>query len=479
MNLVTTPQDFRRGVIGEIDASSNPTPSSRRRCAANLGLALGLICCGCFTGCAAVTNPTTNGVPVRILPDELLAESKEGFEPLPLTTLRQPPPAVYLLAPGDTLGIYIEGILGSEETPPPVNIPDSSEEPPSIGYPFPIRQDGTISLPYVGAIKIAKPALKESITIEEAEERVVEAYREKEILRVEDKRILVSLMRPRDVRVLVMRDDSSRPAVSLASTSPLGLGTTNATIGGGNQTTGQILELPAYQNDVLNALARTGGVPDVESTQEIIIQRGYWDSDEDLTASYCQCPSAADLQGGNNGRRITHIPLRIRAGQQLPFRPQDVILQNGDIVIVRNRNLEFFYTGGLIVSGEHVLPLDYDLTAVEAVLRTRGPLLNGGVNTSNLNGSVIGSGVGNPSPSLLSIVRKTPLGGQVTIRVDLDQAMRDPRENILVQADDVLILQELPDQAITRYVTQVLQFNFFARIINRQDAQGSASVVLP
>ncbi|TWU25780.1 Polysaccharide biosynthesis/export protein [Bythopirellula polymerisocia] len=462
-----------------MSAPARPTRESCCHVRVKLTLILGLLFCSAFSGCAALTNPTANGVPVRILPDELLAESKEGFVSLPLTTLRQPPPKVYLLEPGDTLGIYIEGILGSEETPPPVNIPDSTEEPPSIGYPFPIRQDGTISLPYVGSIKVAKPALEHSITIEEAEERVVEAYREKDILRVEDKRILVSLFRPRYVRVLVMRDDSSRPQVSIQSASPLGLGTSSASIGGGTQTTGQILELPAGQNDLLNALAKTGGFPDIESTLEIVIQRGYWDAAEDPTASYCQCPTEADLQDGNTGRSITRIPLRIRAGEPLPFRPQDVVLHSGDIVIVRNRQLEFFYTGGLIVSGEHVLPLDYDLTAVEAVLRTRGPLLNGGVNTSNLNGSVLGSGIGNPSPSLLSVVRKTPLGGQVTIQVDLNHAMRDPRENILVQAEDVLILQEMPNEAITRYFTQVMQFNFFTRIINRQDAQASGSIVVP
>ncbi len=432
-----------------------------------------------MSGCASLTNPAANGIPVRILPEELLAESKEDFEPLPLTLLRQSPPDQYLLEPGDTLGIYIEGILGNEETPPPVNIPDSTEEPPSIGYPFPIRQDGTISLPYVGKLKIAKPALSENITVEEAEEKVVDAYRKKDILRVEDKRILVSLLRPRYVRVLVMREDSSQPSVSLQSTSLVGLGSSSASIGGGRNSVGQILELPAHQNDVLNALARTGGVPGLDSTQEIIIQRGYWDAYLDPHAAQCLSPTEADLLGTTEGRRITRIPTQLRAGEPIPFGPKDVVLNTGDIIVVRGREPELYYTGGLIPSSENALPVNYDLTVVEAVLRSRGPFLNGGVNTSNLNGSVLGAGVGNPSPSQVSVLRKTPMGGQVNIRVDLNEAIRDPRQNLLVQAEDVLILQEAPNEAVTRYVTQAIQFNIFTRLISRKHAQASASLVVP
>ena len=435
---------------------------------------------GLMTGCAALTNPTINGVPVRILPDELLAESKEGFEPIPLTLLRQPPPDKYFLETGDTLGIYIEGILGSEEIPPPVNIPDSNEQPPSIGYPFPIREDGTVSLPYVGNVAVAKPALEESITIEEAEEKVAEAYSEKEILRVEDKRIIVSLMRPRYIRVLMIRENATNAtnATQLA-TSQFGMGFGSAPIDQSTSVVGEILELPAYENDVLNAFARTSGVPDIKATKEIVIQRGFWEESSDPNAENYKFPTQADVQDGNTGRRVTRIPLRTRPGEPLSFGPKDVILNNGDIIVVRSQKQEFYYTGGLIANSEWPLPFDYDLNAVEAVLRCHGPMFNGGVNTSNLNGSVLGVGMGNPSPSLLTVVRKTPMGGQVTIRVDLNEAILDPRENILVQADDVLILQEKPDEAITRYATQVLQFNFFGRLINRNDSQGSASVMFP
>ena len=427
-----------------------------------------------LSGCAALTNPVANGVPVRILPDELLAESREGYEPIPLTLLRRPPPDEYILAPGDTLGIYIEGVLGDAETPPPVNIPDTAELPPSIGYPFPIREDGTISLPYVEPVKVA------GMTIEDAERAVIEAYLQKEILRPEDRRILVTLMRPRYVRVMVIRDDSQQRQVTLQTESLLGLGTSRTQLGGRREGTGMVLELPAYQNDVLNALTRTGGLPGLESTQEVIVQRGYWDGSTDPGTQDLGHPTQADLApSADAARRIVRIPMRTRGPEPLPFQPEDVILQNGDIVIVRARQPEFYYTGGLLPADEVPLPNEYDLTVVEAVLKGRGAILNGGFSTSNFNGTVIQPGIGNPSPSLLSVLRQTPHRGQVTIRVDLNEAIRDPRENILVQAGDVLLLQETPDEAITRYFTQVFQINLFTRFLNRADAQGSASLVVP
>ncbi len=430
------------------------------------------LCSALFVGCAAVTNPVANGLPVRLLPDELKAETREGFEQIPLTLLRQSPPDAYLLEAGDTLGVYIEGVIGSAETPPPVNIPESAELPPSIGYPFPVRADGTVSLPYVGAVHVA------GLAVEDAEKRVIDAYLEREILRPEDQRILVTLMRPRTVRVLVVREDSQQQQISLRNDSLLGLGTTETTIGGGRRSVGQILELPAYENDVLNALARTGGLPGLESTQEVIVQRGYWNQATDPEGQ--AATGAAPLPASGADRpRVTRIPLRIRPGELVDFGPDDVVLHNGDIVTVRGRDPAFFYTGGLLPAGEHPLPMDYDLKVVEAVLKSRGPLLNGGLNTNNLNGALVGAGVGNPSPNLLSVLRTTPGGGQVTIRVDLDEAVRDPRQNMLVEAGDVLILQEAPDQAITRYFTQVFQANFFVRWLDHSDAQGEAVIVAP
>lgn len=434
----------------------------------------GLLVLPLFLGCAAITNPVANGVPVHILPDELLAPSKEGFETIPLTALRQPAPAKYVLAAGDTLGIYIEGVLGSAETPPPVNVPPTPDGTPSIGYPIPVRQDGTVSLPYVAPIPVA------GLTIEEAEKAVTNAYLKKEILRAEDRRILVTLMRPRHIRVLVIRDDSQQKNFTVQTDSYFGLGSTSTQIGGGREEQGLVVELPAYENDVLHVLTRTGGLPGPQSTHEIVVQRGYWDGSPDLANSHFDHPTQADVtHTGDASRRIIRIPTRIHSDESLPFNPQDVVLRNGDIVTIRSRDPELYYTGGLLPAGEFQLPVDRDINVIEAVTRARGPFLSGGQNTQNINGTLIQSGLGNPSPSLMSIIRKTPEGGQVVIRVNLNDAARDPRENILVKDGDLLVLQERPDEAISRYFSQVFQINIFGRFINRQDAQGSSTLVVP
>jgi hypothetical protein len=158
---------------------------------------------------------------------------------------------------------------------------------------------------------------------------------------------------------------------------------------------------------------------------------------------------------------------------------EDIILHTGDIVTIRNREPELYYTGGLIPSGEYQLPYDRDMSVVEALLKSRAPLVSGGVSTSNLNGTIVTDGIGNPSPSLLSVIRKTPNGSQIVIRVDLNEALRDPRLNILVQAEDVLILQENTDEALSRYFSRQFQMDLFFRWLDRGDAVGTGTVVGP
>ena len=64
------------------------------------------------SGCASVTNPVANGVPVRRLPPELLAgPEREQMQTIPLTLLGQDPAEEYALAAGDVLGVFVGGVL--------------------------------------------------------------------------------------------------------------------------------------------------------------------------------------------------------------------------------------------------------------------------------------------------------------------------------------------------------------------------------
>lgn len=438
---------------------------------------LAAVVCTSLVGCAAWTNPVANGIPVRLLPPELHAPSKENLEDVPLALLRQRPPEVYLLAPGDLLGVYIEGVLGKEDELPPVNFSDRGELPPSLGYPIVIRENGTLPLPMVKPVKV------EGLTLEQAEQTVKRAYTvEKHVLLTGEERLLVTLIRPRRTKVLVIREDSPEGGIDVRAGGFRGIRGGNVIRTGRPRGSGAVVELPAYQNDVLTALAQTGGLPGDDAEDEVIIQRGFGNAAGNTDAITRNLKALANGQRpieSVEGVQTVRIPLRLPQGQRPQFSSQDIILRDSDIVYVRARNAEYYYTGALLPALEVPLPRDYDLDVTEAVTRVGGPILNGGVNANNLQGGLVAPGLGNPSPSLLTVLRRAPSGGRIAIRVDLNRALKEPRENILVQAEDILLLQETPGQAFARYTTHVFGFSLFSDIISRADTTGTVRLLVP
>jgi protein involved in polysaccharide export with SLBB domain len=438
--------------------------------------ALGL--CTVFTGCAALTNPVANGIPVQRLSPELLAESKNEMESLPVSALRQPPPANYLLAPGDILGIWIENILGEKGQAPPVQI--SEKLPPAIGFPIPVRENGTISLPYVNPIKV------QGMTLEQAENAIKKSYTaDKKIIPEGRERIYVTLQRPRQYHILVIRQDSGTGGGGGAGGG--GGGSTGFVIspggGGGDPSLrigrGFALDLPAYENDVLNALTRTGGLPGLDALNEVTIERRAFQGGQeraDLLKKLEGLPKDSFLEGEN---QVIRIPLRYRKGERPVIAPETVILQTGDVVYIKARQLDLYYTGGLLPPQKFVLPRDVDLDVVEAILQAGGSVDSGGLSSLNVSGTTTSSGLGNPSPSLVTVLRRTPQGGQVAIRVDLNRALRDPRERILIQPKDVIILQEDPQEALARYASNIFKFATSYTFLNSSRATGSTSVAGP
>lgn len=419
-----------------------------------------------LSGCAALTNPVGDGVPVRQVSPEMLGRPREEEKTIPLKSLRQKPPDVYRLDAGDVLGVWIETVLGERNQPPPVHVAEQGNLPPALGYPIPVGEDGTIALPLIDPLPVKR------LTIVETREAIRKAYTvTKKVLIPGQERILVTLQRPRHYHVLVIRQDSGG----------LTVGQTGA-ISSTKRGTGFELYLSAYKNDVLSALARTGGFPGLDAKNEIIIERG---SDtmppgEAGGLQECRtCPVDGRFPPSWGGGEFIRIPLRLRPEEGLPFKPEDIVLRNGDIVYIESRDTEVFYTGGLLGSGQFGLPRDYDLNVVDAICLARGPLVSGGINQNNLSGAILAGGIGFPSPSLVTILRRTPAGGQLAIKVDLNRALRDPRERILIQPKDVIILQQTVGEAIAQYFTTVFRLSFFGVPLRHRDATATTTVVLP
>ncbi|MCY2986655.1 MAG: polysaccharide biosynthesis/export family protein [Planctomycetota bacterium] len=435
---------------------------------------------GMLSGCAALTNPVANGIPVRLLPDELVATAeREKLQTIPLNSLKQPPPDVYRLGPNDVLGIYIPGVLpetkepdqGRQEpaSPPPTYFPSQIDPlarglPAALGYPLPVREDGTVSLPLIDTI------LVKGKSIAETEAEIRETYTKKGILQAGRERIIVTLMQPRQSRVTVIRQETGGLNVG-------GLGGIIAT--SSKRGTGSVVSLRAYENDVLSALAETGGLPGLDCYDTIFIFKH-------AQGNAAIVQTLESLPAGKRPQQLTElcpqvvqIPTRMLPGQPPPFRPQDILLENGDVVFLEARAVDLFYTGGLLPAGEHILPRDNDLDVVEAVAKVQGSLLNGAFGGSNLSGAIINPRMGHPSPSLLTVLRRTPSGGQVPIRVDLNRAMRDVRERIRIQAGDVLILQETPGEAVARNFIQTFNFTIFSKVIDGGTTTGTAAITGP
>lgn len=449
-----------------------------------------------LNGCAAF-HPL-KGVPAQYLPNEYKGEVRSGKETIDLSLLRQPAPKHYLLDSGDVLGVYIEGVLGQFKEVPPVHFPQTQEVPPSLGYPIPIREDGTISLPLIGSV------FARGLTLTQLEETIRRKYTtEKDILREGRDRILISLQRPRTYRVLVIRQENANDLV----------GTTvgNLNVGRSKRGTGRVINLPAYSNDVLHALAETGGLPGLDAENSIYIirgaanemqpsicpppvQTGSRSTDESqaspeirqVSDSYTPLPPATRLPSdtafqvgqplysfeGNNYYEgdfpaptmlndstmqrpgIVKIPIRLTPGEQVHLTRDEILLHDGDVVFIESRDTEIFYTGGLLGGGQYTLPRDYDLDILGAISIAQGG--RGSNRSKSMGGpSALNQDV-TISASNAIILRQLPNGTQLPIKVDLYEAVRNPSQRVLIQPGDYVILQYTKSEAIAAFIEKHL-----------------------
>jgi hypothetical protein len=206
--------------------------------------------------------------------------------------------------------------------------------------------------------------------------------------------------------------------------------------------------LDAFENDILHALTETGGLPGLGAKNEVKIlrstaadkqaRRDFMLQYQQILASHydpCSCPPPM-----GEDPTVLRIPLRLPPGLIPSIQPSDVILQEGDIVLIESRENEFFYTGGLLPGGQWQIPRDYDLDALGAMA-----IAGAGVSSIQRTGS---SGLFGGSqvvpPGRLYILRRTPCNGQIAIEVDLSVAINNPSSRPIIQPGDTLILQYKP-----------------------------------
>ena len=214
------------------------------------------------------------------------------------------------------------------------------------------------------------------------------------------------------------------------------------------------VQLPAYEGDVFNALIESGGLPGVNAARDVRVYRsGNRDARSTRyggdrspfprsnssgsafprSGSYQQ--NFATNQYQPNGMSV-RVPLNASVSDPYFDRRRSALSQ-GDVVVVEAKPTEVYYTGGLLRGGEHPLPRDKALTVLEAFALAGGPTTP----TSGL-------GLSRLPPTELIVARNNRQNGQVNIRVDLNRALNDPSQRILVAPGDYLFLRYKPVEQI-------------------------------
>ncbi len=401
---------------------------------------------------AQLFRPPVDSIPASQLGPEF--SYRPQTEPVDASQLRLTPSKQYFLDSGDVLGVFIDGVLGKIDEAPPVHDPmPDSDLPPSLGYPVAVRPDGSISLPLVDRIMVR------GLTISQAEDLIRQLFLDgsKPILTPQN-RILVSLMRKRTVSVYVLRGDESSSSNSVASRTNASNRAVNFRSDSSQRA--QRLQLPTGDNDLLNALSRTGGLPGVNARSGVRVFSKVESRSFNATASAPFPRSGTACQQSGSGLRAEQAPARLRtvptrqtAGFRNRIPTNEVRLNQGDVVVVEPRDTEVYYTGGLLGGGEFPIPRDRGLDVVEAV--------------SIAGGTLTANGRFRQTGTELLVIRQRPDRTQITIAVDLNRAISNPAERLQVRSGDVLILRYSSGEQIRNFGLQTLGAAGLRQLIGR------------
>lgn len=412
-----------------------------------------------FGGCITFTH---HAVPAGRLPNQFAAPTKSELLPINFSILGANAPKEYLLDAGDVLAVTVQGVIPGDarEMPPVIQTAQQtlSREyyPPNgnfitlgLGLPLTVQSNGMLALPGIPAIQAR------GLTPLELAEKIRETYVDKEFVKEGKDQVNVTLIRPRTNRVLVLREDVNAPDIGTVRKGDAILHKHGSAV---------VVDLPASESDVLHALATSGGLPGVDAYNQVWVLR------KSTLQPHAVVQIQKDVEAGASPHELItqmpahleaiRIPLKMCPDQPVPFTPEDVLLQDGDIVYIEPRRDEYFYTGGLLPGGQIPMPRDEDLDILEAVALAQGSV--GGLGgTSSVAVLRAGAGVGNIiPPTRVLVLRKLPNGDQLPIRVDLAKAMKDPSERIKIMAGDYIMMYYKPSEITGNAVLNFFNFNW-------------------
>lgn len=526
-------------------------------------------------GCITFSNYS---IPADRIPDSVKGLEKGKRQQLNLALLGQIAPKVHTLDAGDILGVYVKGLVpaGTDQNAPLLqgqpnfsNIyypPTGQSLTPAVGLPFEINVSGKLQLPLIGEVSL------KGLTVEQATELISKKYVDRKVIQQGKEYVYLTLVRSRVTRVMVIRDESLTDSPTfLSKSAPLLTKRGHA----------QVVDLPAFQNDVLHALTISGGLPGYDSFNEVWIlrrndihedvYRQVWNHPTELvkpdepikspkpvesveTFETLEPPKPnksirqpqsikqpkisgptksaepakrvepeSEPQAGTNRYRLElggqpvsqsalslpvqsaavqpassvrpasavqaavadiaptnfnfadfesmslvnecesyakRIPLWVEPCQSTCISQEDITLREGDIVYLRGRSADFFYTAGLLPGGIVPMPRDHDIDIVEAISLANGSI--GGVGgASGIAVIRTGTGPGNILPPTRAIItRKLPNKQQVSIRVDLNLSLRDPKHRPIVQPGDLITLQYKPGEVFGNSILNLVNLNY-------------------
>ncbi|MEM9185779.1 MAG: polysaccharide biosynthesis/export family protein [Planctomycetota bacterium] len=405
------------------------------------------------SGCITTGN---KGITVGQVQPCWLAKPKACKRPIDFTMLRRRPLDYHVVSARDTLGVYVEGILsgaeissGGRELPGFTFPQDDLDQPvasPAIGQPILVQPEGTLHLPLV------KPVQVTGLTLQQVADLLRTTYIGAGVLKDDPQKsyVQVSLIKARVNRVLVLREDSASDSISLIRRDTY-VQTKNGS--------GRVVTLPEQESDLLHALIASGGLPGEDARNEVWILRGGGANWEQASRHFGSGAAASAMCGPGCGSTYTVIPLRHACNAPLPFTPDDVTLQEGDIVFVEKRHEEKFYTGGLLQAGQIPLPRDEDIDILEAIALANIGV--GGPAGVNAAASQFRSGPGNVVPPTRALViRKLPGGDQIKIDVDLRRAVNHADERILIQPEDFITVQYRQHELLANIALNFVNVNY-------------------